>query len=70
MPKPGTSSGPSLTATSYSPDIEDMDLPGYRLHQLKGKLAGHRAIDVNRNWRITFSFKGCDADNVNYEDYH
>ena len=50
--------------------IEDMDLPGYRLHQLKGKLAGYWAVDVNRNWRITFGFKGRDADNVNYEDYH
>ena len=50
--------------------IEDMDLPGYRLHPLKGQLNGHWAINVSGNWRIVFRFKDGDAYVVNYEDYH
>ncbi|MET0071457.1 MAG: type II toxin-antitoxin system RelE/ParE family toxin [Candidatus Thiodiazotropha sp.] len=34
-----------------------MDIPGYRLHPLTGKLAGHWAVGVNRNWRIQFKFE-------------
>ncbi|MBT3041093.1 MAG: type II toxin-antitoxin system RelE/ParE family toxin [Candidatus Thiodiazotropha endolucinida] len=47
-----------------------MDIPGFRLHPLTGKLEGHWAIDVNRNWRIVFRFEDGDAYVVNYEDYH
>ncbi|VAW29959.1 Toxin HigB, partial [hydrothermal vent metagenome] len=36
--------------------IKDMDLPGFRLHPLKGNKQGQWAIDVNKNWRITFEF--------------
>ena len=50
--------------------IEDMDIPAYRLHELKGKLAGHWAIDVYRNWRIVFKFEDGNVYVVNYEDYH
>lgn len=50
--------------------IEDMDIPGYRLHELKGKLRGLWAIDVSKNWRIVFRFEDGDAYVVNYEDYH
>ena len=50
--------------------IEDMDIPGYRLHELKGKLKGLWAIDVSKNWRIVFRFEYGDAYVVNYEDYH
>ncbi len=50
--------------------IEDIDKPGYRLHELKGKLKGHWAIDVSGNWRIVFKFDDGDAHIVNYEDYH
>jgi proteic killer suppression protein len=48
----------------------DMDLPGYRLHQLKGDRKGTRAVWVSANWRVTFEFEGPDAVNVNYCDYH
>ncbi len=48
----------------------DMDLPGLVLHELKGKRKGNWAVKVNGNWRITFHFVGCDAEIVNYEDYH
>ena len=48
----------------------DMNLPGLRLHELKGKRKGTWAVDVSGNWRITFAFNGADAVDVNYEDYH
>ena len=50
--------------------IEDMDLPGFRLHPLKGDRQGQWAIVVSKNWRITFEFIDGDAYIVNYEDYH
>lgn len=49
---------------------EDMDLPGWRFHPLTGKLAGHWAVTVNKNWRLTFTFQGEDAILVDYQDYH
>jgi len=51
-----------------SPD--DMDLPGLRLHQLKGKRKGIWSVSVSGNWRVTFRFTGRDVEIVNYEDYH
>jgi len=48
----------------------DMDVPGYRLHPLKGERAGEFAVSVSGNWRITFRFDGEDAVDVNLEDYH
>ncbi|WP_041366993.1 type II toxin-antitoxin system RelE/ParE family toxin [Methylophaga frappieri] len=50
--------------------IEDMDLPSFRLHELKGKLKGKYSITVSGNWRIVFEFIDGDAYIVNYEDYH
>jgi toxin HigB-1 len=49
---------------------QKMDLPGWRLHQLKGSLSGHWAISVNENWRLTFCFVGENAEIVDYQDYH
>ena len=49
---------------------EDMNVPGWRLHALAGGLAGHYAVTVNGNWRLTFMFDGDDAVLVNYQDYH
>ena len=59
-----------LTALDTATRIEDMDLPGFRLHPLKGDRRGLWAIDVSKNWRITFEFIDGDAYIVNYEDYH
>ena len=50
--------------------VEDMNLPGWNLHQLKGSRKGTWAITVSGNWRITFRFTGGDADDVDLEDYH
>ena len=48
----------------------DMDLPGLRLHPLKGNREGTWAVQVSGNWRVTFEFVGTDVDRVDYEDYH
>jgi proteic killer suppression protein len=49
---------------------DDMSLPGYKFHALKGERKGEYAVSVSGNWRITFDFDGQDAINVNLEDYH
>lgn len=49
---------------------QDMNLPGYGFHELKGDRKGTYAVDVSGNWRITFRFKDGDAIDVNLEDYH
>jgi proteic killer suppression protein len=48
----------------------DMDLPGYRLHELSGRDKGVWSVTVNGNWRVTFRFDGNDATVVDYLDYH
>jgi proteic killer suppression protein len=47
-----------------------MNLPGWDLHPLKGRLANHWSISVNGNWRLTFTFENGDAVLVDYQDYH
>lgn len=59
-----------LAALDTAHVIEDMNLPGFRLHRLKGKKQDYWAIDVSGNWRITFQFFNGDAYIINYEDYH
>jgi proteic killer suppression protein len=49
---------------------KDMDLPGYRLHELKGARKGTWSVTVNGNWRLTFTFHDGDASDVDLEDYH
>jgi proteic killer suppression protein len=59
-----------LDALDTSLAIEDMDLPGLRLHQLKGELKGLWAVTVRANWRVVFRFSDSDAFEVDYLDYH
>ncbi len=59
-----------LAALDNAKTPEDMNAPGWRLHTLDGKLAGHYAIWVSGNWRMTFRFDGTDAELVDYQDYH
>lgn len=49
--------------------IEHMNLPGFRLHALKGELKGFWAVTVRANWRVIFRFDG-NAEDVDYVDYH
>ena len=53
-----------------STSAADMNLPGWDWHPLKGDLAGHWAVKVSGNWRLTFTFDGKDAVLVDYQDYH
>jgi proteic killer suppression protein len=59
-----------LSALDTAQAIEDMDVPGYRLHPLKGKMKGRWSIWVNDNWRLTFNFVDGNAYVLDYEDYH
>ncbi|WP_018404030.1 type II toxin-antitoxin system RelE/ParE family toxin [Marinobacter gelidimuriae] len=49
---------------------EDLNMPSFKLHQLKGELRGYWSVRVNGNWRVTFRFVGVDVELVNYVDYH
>ena len=49
---------------------EDMNLPGYHMHELKGDLKDHYSVRVTGNYRITYRFEGGHAHDVNYTDYH
>jgi toxin HigB-1 len=50
--------------------VEDMHLPGFRLHRLKGSLSGFWAVTVRANWRVVFRFEDGDVLDVDYLDYH
>ena len=47
-----------------------MNIPGWKLHPLRGDRDGLWAISVSGNWRIVFKFENGHAFIVNYEDYH
>lgn len=49
---------------------QDMNIPGWRLHPLKGALKGQWSVWVSGNWRLTFAFDGEDAVLIDYQDYH
>ena len=59
-----------LAALDRSRRPSDMDLPGFRLHPLKGELMGHHAVRVSGNWRVTFRFEEGQVVDVDYVDYH
>ena len=50
--------------------VADIDLPGFRLHSLKGGLKGSWAVTVRANWRVIFRFADGEALDVDYVDYH
>lgn len=59
-----------LDKLDAAPRPEDMNLPGWRFHPLKGERKGTYAVSVSGNWRLTFRFVGQDASDVDLEDYH
>ena len=59
-----------LTALDGSSNPDGMDLPGFRLHPLKGRMKGRFAVSVSTNWRVTFRFNDGHAVEVDYVDYH
>jgi proteic killer suppression protein len=50
--------------------VEDMNLPGFNLHPMKGQLRGFVAVTVRANWRVIFQFAEGHAFDVDYLDYH
>jgi len=59
-----------LTVLDSATTPQALDLPRYRLHQLKGDLKGFWSVTVRANWRIVFRFEGEDAFDVEMMDYH
>lgn len=59
-----------LAALDTARVIEDMDIPGFRLHPLKGRGKDRWSIRVSGNWRLTFEFRDGNAHVLDYEDYH
>ena len=59
-----------LAALDTAQVIDDMDIPGFRLHSLKGEMRGRWSITVNGNWRLTFEFEEGNAYILDDEDYH
>ena len=59
-----------LAALHSAHAVDDMDIPGLRLHRLKGTAKGRWSVWVNGNWRLTFEFVDGHAYVVDYEDYH
>jgi len=59
-----------LAALDSSRTPKGMDLPGFRLHELKGQKKGYYAVSVPGNWRVAFRFEDGSAVEVDYADYH
>lgn len=59
-----------LAVLDRSHAAQDANVPGFRLHRLKGVLKGHYAVSVSGNWRVTFRFEDGHAVEVDYIDYH
>ena len=59
-----------LARLNDGPLPDAMNIPGYRLHQLKGDRKGSWSVWVSGNYRLTFDIEGDDATNVDFEDYH
>lgn len=59
-----------LARLSAATSPQDMNLPGLTLHELTGQRKGTWSVKLSGNWRITFTFDGVDAYDVDLEDYH
>lgn len=60
----------SMEVIDAAETIEDIRLPGYDLHELKGDREDTGSIKVSANWRVTFQFQDGDAYDVDLKDYH
>ena len=59
-----------LARLDEATEPRSMDLPGFRLHPLKGDLAGYWSVSVSGNWRIVFRFDGSNVRDVDLVNYH
>jgi len=57
-----------LAASDTAQSVEDLNIPGFRLHPLKGQMRGRRSITVDGDWRVTFEFEHGNAYVLDYED--
>jgi proteic killer suppression protein len=62
--------GRILTLLDVAANAGELNLPGFKLHPLKGNLKGYWSVWVNGNWRVTFRFVDSDVELVDYQDYH
>jgi proteic killer suppression protein len=58
-----------MLTSHAAPTVTHMDMPGFRLHLLKGQMKGYWAVTVRANWRVIFRFDD-GAEDVDYVDYH
>lgn len=59
-----------LSLLDTANDVEQLNIPGYRLHKLSGELKDFYSIKVNANYRIIFRFVNGGAYDVDFIDYH
>jgi proteic killer suppression protein len=59
-----------LAVIDAATTIDDIRIPGYDLHQLKGDRQGTWSIKLSGNWRVTFRFEDGNAQDIDIEDYH
>lgn len=50
--------------------VEELNIPGYRLHELNGNRKGLWSMTVTGNWRIVLRFEDGSALDVDFFDYH
>ena len=59
-----------LVSLDNAKSKNDINVPSWQLHELKGDMRRHYSISVNGNWRLTFRFEGEDVILLDYQDYH
>ena len=59
-----------LSLLDIAKSADDMNVPGFGLHPLKGDLRGYFSVKVNGNWRLIFKPNGENMELVDYLDYH
>lgn len=62
--------GDQLTALHSAISLADMNIPGWKLHQIKAPTNNHWAVEVSEGWRIVFKLEAGNACVVSYEDIH
>jgi len=62
--------GVILALLQDSQNIDQVNVPIFRLHALSGDLKGFWAVTVRANWRIIFKFEDGEASEIDLVDYH
>ena len=59
-----------LHALDQAKVVDELDLPTFKLHALRGDLRGFWAVTVRANWRLVFRFKEGNVLDIDFIDYH